>query len=160
MIPDKIIYTDGHDIIVTDTEFQVKKKSYKLDGIVKHGLLTLQPERVPGIIMLITGLMLLIIGLFELISYNTIPDMRVGDSYVTANTMSVWIGSGLVLIGLIVTAAVRERYAVRISTAEGEKNAVVSRKKEYIAQIVNALNEAYDKFRIHTSTYVTYKKEP
>jgi hypothetical protein len=32
---------------------------------------------------------------------------------------------------------------VRISTAEGEKNAVVSNKKEYIAQIVNALDNAF-----------------
>ena len=38
---------------------------------------------------------------------------------------------------------VRERYAVRIATAEGEKNAVVSEKKEYITQIVDALNEAF-----------------
>ena len=53
----------------------------------------------------------------------------------------------LALIGIIVLAIVRERYAVRIATAEGEKNAVVSDKKEYISQIVNALNEAFSQNR-------------
>ena len=51
--------------------------------------------------------------------------------------------SGVALLGLLILAIVRERYAVRIATAEGEKNAVVSDKKEYIAQIVNALDDAF-----------------
>jgi len=53
------------------------------------------------------------------------------------------------MLGLIVMVIVRERYAVRIATAEGEKNAVVSNKKEYIAQIVNALNEAFHRDDVH-----------
>ena len=36
-----------------------------------------------------------------------------------------------------------ERYAVSITTAEGEKNVVISKRKEYITQIVHALNEAF-----------------
>ena len=49
-----------------------------------------------------------------------------------------------VLIGILILASAHERYAVRIGTAEGEKNAVVSRKREYIAQIVDAINHAFD----------------
>ncbi len=37
----------------------------------------------------------------------------------------------------------KERYAVSITTAEGERNVVVSDRKEYITQIVHALNEAF-----------------
>ena len=68
--------------------------------------------------------------------------MRANGEYIDANVIVMWAGGALFLIGLLVTALIRERYAVRIATAEGEKNAVVSYRKEYIAQIVNALNEA------------------
>ena len=42
---------------------------------------------------------------------------------------------------------IRQRYAVRIATAEGEKDVVVSSRKEYIQQIVDALNRAYNYIR-------------
>jgi hypothetical protein len=76
--------------------------------------------------------------------------MQIQDQYVTANEVAMWAGGGVALIGLLVVAIVRERYAVRIATAEGEKNAVVSDKKEYISQIVNALNEAFGQMHLHS----------
>ena len=56
---------------------------------------------------------------------------------------AAWLGVAIALIGTIQIILERERYAVRIATAEGEKNVVVSKRKEYISQIVDALNEAY-----------------
>ena len=47
------------------------------------------------------------------------------------------------VIGLLILLKLREKYAVRIFTAEGEKNVVVSQSREYISQIVDALNRAY-----------------
>jgi hypothetical protein len=47
------------------------------------------------------------------------------------------------LTGVLITGLMRERYAVRIATAEGEKNVVISSQKEYIAQIVDAISSAY-----------------
>ena len=38
MIQDRILYTDGHDVTVTDTMFPVRNMSYRLVGITKHGL--------------------------------------------------------------------------------------------------------------------------
>ena len=38
---DKVLYTDGRGITVTDSTFQVNKTSYQLNGIIKHGLLTI-----------------------------------------------------------------------------------------------------------------------
>lgn len=142
MIPDKILYTDGHHVTVTDTQFKVRNTSYSLKGIFKHGLLILKPHRLPSILLLLIGLVVLMCGLLKLISPATIPDIKINEAYVTANAMAVWIGGSLALIGIIVAALIQERYAVRIATAEGEKNAVVSRHKEYIAQIVSALNIA------------------
>jgi hypothetical protein len=128
----------------------VKNTSYRLDGIIKHGLLIMRPERLPGMMLLIVGFIVAIIGMMNLIPASFIPDMQIKDQYVTANEVAMWAGGGLALIGLLVAIIVRERYAVRIATAEGEKNAVVSDKKEYISQIVNALNEAFGRTNVHS----------
>ena len=150
MIPDKVLYTDGRGITVTDSTFQVKNTSYRLDGIIKHGLLIMRPERLPGMMLLIVGFIVAIIGMMNLIPSSFIPDMQIKDQYVTANQVAMWAGGILAVIGLLLAIVVRERYAVRIATAEGEKNAVVSDKKEYISQIVNALNEAFGRTHVHS----------
>jgi hypothetical protein len=152
MIPDKVLYTDGRGITVTDSEFQVKNTSYRLNGIIKHGLFIVRPERLPGMLLLIVGFIVGIIGIMNLVPTSLIPDMQIQDQHVTGNEVAMWTGGGLALIGLLVLAIVRERYAVRISTAEGEKNAVVSDKKEYISQIVGALNEAFGRSHVHAVT--------
>lgn len=143
MIPDKVLYTDGRGITVTDSTFQVNKTAYQINGITNHGLLVMRPERLPGMLLLIVGFIVAVIGILNLIPPTFIPDMQIDNGYVTANTVAMWAGGSLSLIGLLILVIVRERYAVRIATAEGEKNAVVSDKKEYISQIVNALNEAF-----------------
>jgi hypothetical protein len=144
MIQDKVIYTDGRGITVTDSTFQVNKTSYRISGITKHGLMIIRPERVPGLLLLIVGFLVAMVGILNLIPASFIADMRFGDQDVSANTVAVWSGAAIALIGLLILAIVRERYAVRIATAEGEKNAVVSDKKEYISQIVNALDDAFN----------------
>jgi len=47
------------------------------------------------------------------------------------------------IAGMTIMFRQKEKYAVRIFTAEGEKNVVVSQSREYISQIVDALNRAY-----------------
>jgi hypothetical protein len=72
--------------------------------------------------------------------------------------ISIWVGGFLTLVGIIALAIVRERYAVRIATAEGERDAVVSSKKEYVSQIVDAINQAVTFVRTKTaSRYFTVK---
>lgn len=142
MIPDKILYTDGHDVTVTDSTFQVKNTSYSLRGIIKHGLLIVRPQRLPGILLMLAGIILMFCGFMNLFPINAFGDIRSNGEYIDANVIMMWAGGALFFIGLLIIALIRERYAVRIATAEGEKNAVVSYRKEYIAQIVNALNEA------------------
>jgi hypothetical protein len=143
MIPDKILYTDGHDVTVTDSTFQVKNTSYSLKGIIKHGLLIVRPQRLPGILLMLAGLILGLCGFMNVFPINAFGEMRTDSGeFINANTIIMWIGVAFFVIGIIVIALIREKYAVRIATAEGEKNAVVSYLKEYVAQIVNALNEA------------------
>lgn len=142
MIPDKVIYTDGRDVVVTDSTLKVKNASYRLNGITKFSFWTIKPERWPWIVLVLIGLTAAVCGYLNMLP----PDMSIQteDGPLSANTLALWIGLGLMLIGIIAMVMTRERYAVRIGTAEGEKNAVVSTKKEYISQIVDAIHSAFD----------------
>lgn len=142
MTPDKVIYTDGRDVTVTDSALKVKSTSYKLSGITKVMLWTIRPDRWPGILLLVLGLAAAVLGFMNLLPSDM--GLRTDSGMIDANTLAIWIGLGLALIGVIILVSAHERYAVRIGTAEGEKNAVVSRKREYIAQIVDAIHNAFD----------------
>jgi hypothetical protein len=141
MIEDKVIYTDGHDVTVTSSDFKVRNTMYKLNGIVKHGLTRLRANRVPGILLFILGGALIALSLLDYFPQSW--DFRLGETTIVFNVFGAWLGAAIALIGTIQVIAERERYALRIATAEGEKDVVVSKRKEYISQIVDALNEAY-----------------
>jgi hypothetical protein len=150
MIPDKIIYTDGHDVTVTDSTFHVKKANYNLNGIIKHGLYVLRPSRLPSILLILSGLVLMILGFAELIPADTIKDVHIGNTIVSGNMMALIVGGLLALIGVVTIGMLRNRYALRISTAEGERNVIVSPQKEYIAQIVDAISASYASDRVNS----------
>ena len=151
-MPEKVIYTDGHDVTVTDSTLQVRNHEYRLNGVIKCGMMVIQPRRAPGILLLLLGLVLIVAGAMQAIRPEFVPDMEIAGNLFTANTLAIWLGGALALIGLLVLGLTRQRYAVRISTAEGEKDAVVSDKKEYIHQIVDAINQAVNYVRNQTST--------
>jgi hypothetical protein len=84
MIPDKILYTDGHDVTVTDSTLQVKNHEYKLNGVTRCALMVLQPKRAPGAILLFLGLVLIALGILNVMS-QYFSDM------VIDNKPTVWI---------------------------------------------------------------------
>ena len=147
MISDRVIYTDGHDVTVTDSTLQVNKVKYKLNGIVKHGLFILRPQRLPGVLMVIIGLIVMFAGLLKLVPSTWINDALIAGTLVSGSTIALIIGGLIAFIGVLLLGIIRQRYAVRIATAEGEKDVVVSSRKEYIQQIVDALNDAYNYIR-------------
>jgi hypothetical protein len=142
MVPDKVIYTDGHGVTVTDSNLKVNEKIYSLKGIIHHGLWTVRASRFPAILLIVVGLAAVILGLLGMVS-AFLPDMVVNGDLISSNTISLWVGIALTALGILWLVLARDKYAVRIATAEGEKNAVVSSKKEYISQIVSAINEAF-----------------
>ena len=142
MTPDRVIYTDGRDVTVTDSALKVKSTSYKLSGITKLSFWTIRPERWPGALLLLIGLGAAVLGFLKMVPADM--SLQTDNGVIGSNTLAIWVGIGLAIIGLLSLMLAHERYAVRIGTAEGEKNAVVSRKREYIAQIVDAVNSAFD----------------
>jgi hypothetical protein len=143
MISERTLYTDGHEVTVTECSFKVKKISYHLKGITRHSFQIIHPDRLPALFVGLAGAVLITLGAMKLIPSSTFRDLDVTGLTITANTISLVLGVLLLVTGSVVVATMKDRYAVRIATAEGEKNVVVSPKKEYVAQIVDALNKAY-----------------
>lgn len=147
---DKVIYTDGDQVTVTDSTFHVRKRDYRLDGIIKHGLYVMRPSRIPAILLVVGGLVLMLVGFATLIPADTMRDITIGSASIGVNTLAMAIGGTIALFGVISIGLLKDKYAVRISTAEGERNVIVSSRKEYIAQIVDALTTSHYGMRPHT----------
>jgi hypothetical protein len=147
MIPDKIIYTDGRDVTVTNSDLKVKNHLYKLNGILRHGLTRLKANRIPGIILFVFGAVLIRLGMVD--TFSSEYNFHLGNTLITSNVFAAWLGVAMALAGTLQIVFVRDRYAVSIATAEGEKQVVVSRRREYVAQIVEALNQAYREIGFH-----------
>jgi len=138
-----LYYTDGHQVTITDSGIKVKKTLYRLNGITRHGLSIIYPPRVPFIVLIVLGTGLFIAGTMNLIPTSWNIYVNIFGFYFLAVSLFMASGVLLVLAGIFVMLRVREKYAVHIITAEGEKDVVVSRSREYISQIVDALNRAF-----------------
>jgi hypothetical protein len=147
MIRDKILYTDGHDVTITDSMLMVRNMEYQLIGITKHGLHIMKPHRLPGYVLFISGVILLVCGMLNLWPSNVVSTTELFGFTLSGSAVILGIGALLTLVGILIIGLLRERYAVRIATAEGEKNVVVSKQRAYINQIVDALNAAFNFIR-------------
>ena len=142
MIPDRVIYTDGHNVIVTETAIRVKNSLYRLKGVTKDKLSTVEPERVPGLLLVTFGFLLTIVGIFSVIPPTMAQGLQFGKLYLSMNVIALGGGVLFLILGLLLSVVAKKKYTVRIATALGEQDVVVSDKKEYIHQIVEALDEA------------------
>ncbi len=143
MDTEEIFYTDGQDIVVTLSTLQVRDRFYSLKNIKRHSMAILQPARLPGVILFITGVALALCGMANAFPANWAAQTGYFAAGTDTNAMVQWSGTALTVVGLLLTVMLRERYAVRIATEEGEQDAVVSTRREYIREILDALNRAY-----------------
>ncbi len=142
MKEETVIYTDGKKVKITTHEFIVNRVKYLVKGIAavrmrfihyyKYAPLTLLFLGIAGIIMGITGV-------FDKVHLHAI---HIGNFLLTANRFSVIIGLVMSSVSLFWLSVVNDKYAVVITTAEGDINPVTSKKKDYIHQIVAALKAA------------------
>lgn len=143
MATEEIFYTDGQDVVVTLSTLQVKDRFYRLKAIRKHGMAILEPVRLPGLIVFICGVVLSIMGMSNSFDSTVPASWSITGDPMAFNTVAQWVGVLLAMGGLMLTIALRERYAVKIDTHDGEELAVVSTKREQIMEIVSALNRAF-----------------
>jgi hypothetical protein len=141
MVVDKVFYTNGHDVMVTDTSFTVKKKQYRILGITDHAIRKIKPLRMKGLFIVLLGALITLLSTLEYFS-SQVDSVILFERVWSGSQVLLASGIVIALIGLIWTFAVKPRYAVHISTAEGDTDVVVSSQREYVRQIVNALNRA------------------
>ncbi len=147
MTTEKLLYTDGHKVTVTDSTFKVNNNLYHLEGIIRHDFRVIAPRRIPVLVLVSMGLAFLSLGVFNLAPANLIPYMQVGNYVLTARLLSLVFGTMLFLAGVIFLLIEKEKYGVQIVTAEGEKAVVVSKQREYIAMIDEALTKALQRWK-------------
>jgi hypothetical protein len=146
MVPDRVIYTDGHDVTVTDSTLQVNKSEYRLNGITKHDCSFTAPTH-SGHNDGYDRTNRHDCRILRVIPSTWINDTVIRGTAVSGSTIALVTGASIAIIGVLLLGMIRQRYSVRIATAEGEKDVVVSSRKEYIQQIVDALNSAYNYIR-------------
>jgi len=139
---DTVLYTDGHGVKVTNTQFIVGQARYLIDGILNARMNLIKANVAGAIILLILGIAAAVAGYLQVFSMEPIDDLAMGNWVITTNRLIMLIGGFLILCSLIWIAVSHNRYAVHITTAEGDKEPLVSTKRDYVAQIVNALNKA------------------
>lgn len=140
---DKVLYSDGNVVTVTERMLQVKKTGYDLKGITKYGMSILQPARVPWLIVLTLGLVLVVAGIMGVVPDFWLTARYLDDVLVTGNLLAIMVGTVLILTPVGVLLSLSERYAVSITTADGDHYVVISKRKEYVNCIINALNSAF-----------------
>ena len=129
-----LYYSKGNEVMISDSGFKVKKTIYQLSGISGHCLSIVAPARIPYVVLMTMSLIIFSCGAFNILPLSN----------------SLVMSTGVVLFAacLIALIMAKEKYAVKIITAKGEKNVVVSEDHEYISQIVSALNRANFEMKI------------
>ena len=140
---EKVLYSDGSVVTVTERVLQVKKTDYDLKGITKYGLSILQPLRLPWVGVLVVGIVSVVMGAMGAIPSAWFAERYLDDILVTGSLLAILLGIALVLTATGALLSLNEKYAVSITTADGEHNVVVSKRKEYVNCIISALNTAF-----------------
>ncbi len=139
----EIIYSDGHGVEITPEYFTISNNNYKVAGITDVNMIHIKPERSGAIFTIILGLLLIIAGVLQYPVQLADYSYNFGNIILNTNAFAVIVGCILLIAGITMAVIVRDKYTVRIETAEGKKDAVVSRDSNYILQIVNALKSAF-----------------
>lgn len=150
MLPCRILYIDKYGVSVTKHTLKVKRHNYPLKDITKPKLSVIRPTRRSGFLLLVMGAGLI---MSSAVSPALIPGLETAVKYLTLNAMILYLGVLFMSFGIFKTIFVQKRFALRIATMEGEKNAVVSTKRAYIIRIMNTLNTTLE---ANNSNYVYY----
>lgn len=142
MTTERILYTDGHDVTVTESAFRVRKHFYRLDGITRHSFSIIRPSKLPGIFISGLGVLALAVGISN-VSLQADFSLSILSLVLGAKTLFLMSGCVLILSGILLSGFKKERYGVHIVTAEGEKDVLVSDRREYVYMVVEALNKAF-----------------
>ncbi len=142
METERVIYTDGHDVKVTSSRLIVRKSEYRLNGITGFRLFAIKANKAVPVVLILLGLAALVAGLMKVFPLDAMTPVNAGGKLIDINDIAAILGGLFFLAGIILMIAVQDRYAVQITTAEGNKNVILSSKRDYVNQIIAALTTA------------------
>jgi hypothetical protein len=111
------MFLSEQGIVVSSSRFVVGATTYPLAGITSVSSFVIPAKRMAGILLLVLGLIVLLAG-----------------GYV--------FGAITAAIGILILVVVKPTYVVRMATAGGQVDALVSKDAHYIQRVVGALNQA------------------
>ena len=152
-------YTDGKEVTVTDSTLRVRKHAYPLDRIYQHHISVSKPNRTPGLFFVGLGLLSLTSGIggssFQFSGFS----IHLFSLVLDPSTIQIILGTCLMVGGIVFMVAMKEKYAVHIVMGDEEKDVLVSKRKDYIMKVEDALNRAltdmFDKTRKARNTMST-----
>src|SRR5688572_4326036 len=127
---DNVLYTDGHGIKVTTAKFIAGKTTYRIDGILNARINLIKAHYAPAMVLMLVGFIGVLSGALHLIPDTAMEPITIMNMVITVNLLSIIIGALLLVTGIIMLAVQHDRYSVHIVTAEGEKDPIVSEKKD------------------------------
>lgn len=137
-----IIYTDGHGVKITREKFHVEDKEFYLNGITSIDLQRIPAGNLVSIILFISGFLAILAGSLKV--FNDFSFIAGESIYIiNSNILAIGIGVALIIAGILRMIMAKDRYAVKIGTAEGGKKPFVTKNREHAAIIVASLKKAY-----------------
>jgi hypothetical protein len=142
---EKTVYTDGKKVTITGYSLRVGKRLFPLEDLVRYGVARISPTRLPSILFMSLGAGIAALQYLRLIPetvYYWIPVARIAGYEVPQNILVFGTGALLFFVGAVSLIVVPTRYAVRITTNVGTMNVIVSRNRDYIERVVDAIGTA------------------
>jgi hypothetical protein len=126
------LYTDGRGVRITNCRAIVGSRTYSMANVSSVAVHTIpRPWPLPLLLLLVGAVGAMWCGIMALNAPND-REPRV---------LSVALGI-VGALGLLLLLLVRPKYAVRITAAGGESNALISHDRYFIERVVAALNQA------------------
>lgn len=137
-----LYFTDGNSVVVTNSSLQVKNAVYPLANIYSHKVSVVSPKRVSSTIFMGIGILVFICGAMNLLPSTLTGSTSILGFTIIKNALIMVTGIAILLCAMVIMFLLKEKYVVSLSTSRGEKQIIVSRKREYVNEIIDALNHA------------------
>ena len=133
-------YSDGV-IQITNARAVLGGKSYAMANITSVGIWERPPDRTPGVALtvggLVTGLCACCPALGTLGSHDS-DVAGFGILFVVVGLL----GLVMLIAGIAIAATAKPSYVMRLGSASGEIDALISKDLDYVQRIVDAVNKA------------------
>jgi Family of unknown function (DUF6232) len=137
----EITFYQDPNVLITNTRAVIGGKTYAMANITSVTAGQIPPNRLPGILVAIVSPVVCICGAFPAAVVGGGSDRFAAFQWIYL--VVVQLVALLILVGgVILAVTAKPTYSVKFASSAGETNALLSKDQEYIAKIVNAVNEA------------------